>query len=213
MNGSSWLSRVDHLVVAVPELDAGVDHIGRLLGVLPTPGGRHPAWGTRNALLALGRATYLEIVGPDPERPGTESPTLFGIDHLDRPKLVTWAARGTSLESAVEASVQHGLDLGDVRGGSRTAPDGTVLEWVLTDPFADRAGGVVPFLIDWRATASPAGTAAPGCQLIDLRAEHPDVERVRRWVAHLDLRLPVVEGPRPTLMATIETPRGRADLV
>ena len=57
---------IDHLVYATPDLDLGIDTIERLLGVRATPGGQHLGAGTRNALVALGPGTYLEIVGPDP---------------------------------------------------------------------------------------------------------------------------------------------------
>jgi hypothetical protein len=205
-------SRIDHLVVAAPALEVATNYIERLLGVAATPGGRHAAWGTRNALLALGPDAYLEIVGPDPDRDPGHMPTLFGIDRLEAPRLVTWAAKTRDLERSVAVASRGGLRLGRVNAGTRMTPEGAVLTWRLTDPFADRAGGVVPFLIDWGMTPSPGRSAAPGCRLLDLRAEHPEAEQVRGWLATLELELPVTVGRRPALVATIQTPLGPVQL-
>ena len=186
--------------------------VERLLGVAATPGGCHPDWGTKNALIALGEETYLEIVGPDPARRAVGVPTLFGIDRLDGPTLVTWAAKACDLDSAVIAARADGLDLGDVTAGCRTTPDGGNLAWRLTDPFAGRAEGVVPFLIDWAEAPHPSAAAAPGCTLVGLHGEHPQPAALRPLLAALGVELEIVAAPRPVLVATIDSPHGRVEL-
>lgn len=206
------LSAVDHLVYATPDLQAGVDGIERLLGVRAAAGGQHPGRGTRNALLALGPSSYLEIIGPDPEQPKPEQPRPFGIDEITAPKLVTWAAKGSDLESLAKNARASGVRLGDVTPGSRRRADGVLLAWRYTDPRTVIAGGVVPFFIDWGQTPHPAATATGGASLVDLRAEHPDADTVQRSLRRLGLDLRVARGVSPALIATISGPRGRVEL-
>src|SRR5512134_2479132 len=90
------LARIDHLVYAVPDLNLGIGAVEKLLGIRATPGGQHLGRGTRNALIALGPALYLEIIGPDPQQPNPDG-GWSGIDGHTAPRLATWAANGTQL--------------------------------------------------------------------------------------------------------------------
>ncbi len=209
---AALLAQVDHLVYATPDLDASIEELERVLGVRATPGGRHPTWATSNALLALGERTYLEILGPDPEQARSRAAKPFSLDQLAAPRLITWAAKGAHLERLVEDGKRRGFDLGSVSAGSRRRPDGVVLSWQLTDPTASRLDGLVPFFIDWGDTPHPAGTVAQGCTLVELRAEHPNPDRVRGALRAVGLDLPVRSARTPALIATVKTPRGVVEL-
>jgi len=84
------LERVDHLVYAAPDLNAACAEIERRLGVAPSPGGQHIGRGTRNALVAIGPRSYLEIIAPDPDQPRPNGPRWFNIDSIETPRLVAW---------------------------------------------------------------------------------------------------------------------------
>lgn len=207
------LAKVDHLVWAAPDLEEAVDGIEALLGTRPVPGGRHPRWGTRNALLALGEGCYLEVIGPDPERPdGGGAPTLFGIDRLTGPRLAAWCVREDDLDAAFRRAVARGVPLGTVSDGRRETPDGRVLSWRLTDPEAVAGDGLVPFLIAWDGEEHPAAAAPSGGRLVGLRAEHPEPEPVRGLLRALELPLEVTAGPAPALVAVVEGPDGPVEL-
>ena len=206
------VSRVDHLVYATPDLKLGIDAIENLFGIRATPGGQHPGAGTRNALVALGPASYLEIIGPDPEQPHPVGPRRFGIDGLKAPRLAAWAARGEDLERLVADAARNGVKLGAVGSGSRKRPDGVLLSWRFTSPATLLGDGVVPFFIDWGKTPHPAQTAAAGATLVALRAEHPDVRGVGEMLRKLGLSLPVASAPAPALIATVDCPKGRVEL-
>jgi Glyoxalase-like domain len=209
---SDLLAKVDHLVYATPDLNLGIDTIEKLLGVRASPGGQHPGLGTRNALIALGPSTYLEIIGPDPEQPKPNGPRRFGLDDLKEPRLLTWVARGTNLDAFAEQAARGGVNLGAVISGRRQRPDGVLLSWRYTDPNTIVADRIVPYFIDWGASPHPALTASPGATLAALRAEHPDAARVQKILGELGLGLAVQSGPRAALIATITGPKGRVEL-
>jgi hypothetical protein len=209
---SGLAGMIDHLVYATPDLQAGIDHVEKRLGVRAVPGGQHPGRGTRNALLALGPAIYLEIIGPDREQPKPSQPRPFGIDALGEPRLVTWVVKERDLEKRSSAARRAGVMLGEVIPGSRKQSDGVLLSWRYTDPRTVVADGIVPFFIDWGKTPHPAVTAAPGASLVDLRAEHPDADRVQGVLKQLGLGLSVRQGSRPALIATVTGPRGSVEL-
>jgi hypothetical protein len=207
------LMRLDHLVYATPDLNLGIETIVKLLGVRATPGGQHPGLGTRNALVALGPSSYLEIIGPDPEQPKPAGPRRFGIDDLKAPRIVRWVAKSNDLEKVAAAAVQNHVTLGPVIPGSRRRPDGVMLSWRYTDPNVVVAGGLIPFFIDWGTSPHPSATAARGATLVSVRAEHPDAEGTQKMLDALGLELQVQKGSAPAIIATIVGPRGRVELL
>jgi len=209
---SPLLARIDHLVYATPDLMLGIDTIEKALGVRATPGGQHPGLGTRNALVALGPSSYLEIIGPDPDQPRPAGRRRFGIDELKAPRIVRWVAKSNDLETVAATAAQKGVKLGPVIPGSRRRPDGVVLAWRYTDPATEVADGLVPFFIDWGTSPHPSATAARGATLVAVRAEHPDAERTQKMLDALGLDLRVQQGSAPAIVATIDSPRGRVEL-
>ena len=207
---------LDHLVFACADLPTGLERVTALLGAEPSPGGRHPRWGTRNALLALDDGVYLEVVGPDPESPRPPGGRGLGGEEAGAGGLVTWSVRVEDLAAASSAVASAGVDLGPAIPGERTRPDGSRLTWVLTDPAADRLGGVVPFLIDWGDSEHPArrlAAAGVAGRVDGLRLFHPEPSRVEAALAALgfDQALEVRPGA-PALQARISTPGGTVTL-
>ncbi len=195
---------VDHLVYAVPDLRSGIDAVERLLGVRAEIGGRHPRYGTHNALLSLGPATYLEIVAADPELPRPDRGRPFGVEAPGLPRLATWVLRDEAIEERAARAAAAGLALGTVQGGERARPDGSMVRWRLTDPYAMPVDGLVPFLIAWGSTPHP-GTAAPAAgALVGLRAEHQAPELLRQAFAALAIDLQVARASRAALVATLK---------
>ena len=204
---------LDHIVYGTHDLDEAVDALETLLGVRPSAGGQHVGLGTHNALLDLNNDTYLEVIAPDPSQPNPARPRSFALDQLVRPRLINWAAKATGLEARVAAAKAAGFDAGPVNDMSRAKPDGSLLEWRLSQrPQGPGGEGLVPFLIDWGDAAHPARTAAHGCSLVGWRGEHPDPPTIQNWLAALGIELAVTSADAPALVASIETPNGLVEL-
>lgn len=205
---------LDHLVYAVPDVQAACDDLEARLGVRPTLGGRFVQMGSYNHILSLGGGAYVEVIGPDPEAPDPGQPRPFGIDERSAPGLVTWAAKATDLAARVARARDGGVDLGEVRPLSRQLPDGTMLEWELTMRATPPGpeGGLVPFLIDWGDARHPSETGAQGCQLVEFHAQHPDPEMVMGMLEAVGEPINVTLADDAALIATIQGPNGQIEL-
>lgn len=203
---------VDHILYGTPHLEKGMQEIEGLLGVKPMRGGRHPDFGTHNALLSVGKTTYLEIIAPDPDLAPPPRGTLFDLDQLEQSRLITWVLRSELIEDLIDEAEEGGLNLGDLTSGSRKKPDGTVLTWRSTDPYPLPLDGAVPFLISWGLTPHPAGGSPKAGKLVGLRLEHPEPTAVREALQVLGVDMQVREGPRMALAATIQTDEGEVEV-
>ena len=150
---------LDHLVLAVPDLDAAVADLARRTGVEPVPGGVHPGGGTRNALLGLtwqgSSRHYLEVLGPDPAQQDVpEEDMLLGVGPTltaGAPRMYGWAVRTEpqDLDPTLARARAAGLDVGEAVTASRETPSGLRLSWRLAVPRPLGLGGVQPFLLAW----------------------------------------------------------------
>ncbi len=108
---------LDHLVIAVRDLEAAAANYQRLLGRAPSWRGRHPAYGTANVLFRLDD-TYLELLAPDAA--GGDSPWRRAlIERLDTAGGGLYAiALGTGdIDATVAAARARGLDVGEPLAG------------------------------------------------------------------------------------------------
>ncbi|MFT4603323.1 MAG: hypothetical protein ACI9W4_000036 [Rhodothermales bacterium] len=208
-NSPMEIPEIDHLVYVTNDLAAGIAHIERLLGVKPVPGGRHPDFGTHNALLSLGPETYLEVLAPDPSLDPPARGRLTDVWGARAKGLFTWVAKAPDIQRTLDNAISP---LGPVQPCSRKRPDGSVLAWTLSDPFVGRLGGAIPFLIDWGRSPHPAQSAPAAGSLEGLTIHHPEPKRIGRILDSLGLSVTVQLSEQPHLVARIRTPRGVAEL-
>ena len=206
--------RIDHLVFACSDLGDGVDLIARQLGSRPVKGGRHPAWGTHNALLSLGPRCYLEVIAPDPDnkKSAVQIPEVFSRSGSGT--LSSWAAGVQDLSQRRSTSDQRSPTLGGLIAGSRQKSDGGVLSWLLTDPMKSVMGGLVPFIIDWGDSDHPAAGLPSECFLRALHLHHPEPELLGEALDALGLSnlVEIKASSQASVVALIESPRGIVEI-
>jgi hypothetical protein len=200
---------LDHVLLGVGDLDCGVDWVEKKTGVKAAAGGSHPGVGTRNALLSLGGARYLEIIAPDP----LQQAYNFHIDvrALSEPRLITWAA-AADVGAVARSAAEAGLHVFGPRDGSRSRPDGKVLKWRtlgVLNQLGQQGVEPVPFFIEWAADSPhPAQDSPGGCELESFEIEHPDAAAVSGMLSKLGVEVPVKAAATPRLRAALKTPGG-----
>lgn len=203
---------IDHLVYATKDVDGTVHDLAHRLGVEAAAGGRHLGYGTRNAVLSLGEGCYLEILGPDEGQPPPGRGYWYGLDAIERPRLVTWTARVEHIERVAAHAHAAGYQAGDVHQVFRETPDGHRLSWRLTMPTG-AGDGLVPNLIEWdEGCPHPSEIAPSGVTLIELRGYHPTPESIAPMLTALPVDLDIVVGVEPRLVAMLQTPYGPVEL-
>lgn len=204
---------LDHLAVVAPTLAEGVAHVRASLDLDIPEGGRHREMGTRNHLLRLGEALFLEVIAVDPEAPPPDRPRWFGLDDAaavradweSGRRLRAFVARTNDLDGALAR--RPGL-FGSAMRMSRGA-----LSWrfALRGDGALPMDGLLPCLMDWDAAGHPA-RAMPdlGARLLAFRLDHPDPEAAAALYREIGLLNPpeIRAGAVFRYTAEIETPAG-----
>ncbi|KAB1948330.1 VOC family protein [Brevibacterium linens] len=210
-------AQLDHLIITVPDLEAGVAAVEEATGLRAVPGGSHPGRGTANHLLGLapagwpeGARTYLEILGPDPQQEKPADGTLPLDAHLaSEPTLQTWAIHPPAFLAKIAAANTAGIDFGEVQDMARDTAEGDRLEWRLTTRSPLPRSGEQPFLIDWGESVHPAEAALPTLELLDFRVDSPEPEAAREVLEELGAGdTTVVEGSECRLHARLRGPGG-----
>ena len=175
------LKGIDHLVVAVPDLDVARKSY-EALGFTVVPGGRHPV-GTHNALIAFADGAYVELIAFYEANPSHKwwAPLQKGGG------LVDFCMQTDDLAGDTAAFRRAGVAIDDPAPLSRVRPDGYRLAWVLSIPRAGQRG-VAPFLIQDetpreeripRQTTHANGVTGIGTVTVAVT----DVAPVRTWYA------------------------------
>jgi len=116
---------LDHIVIAVHDLDAAIADYRRL-GFTVTPGGEHPGRATHNALVVFQDGAYFELIAwkaPEPAHAWWPQLQAFG------PGTVDFALLPRTTPQVVAQALVRGLAYHPPVDGGRLRPDGVQLQW------------------------------------------------------------------------------------
>lgn len=160
------MTRIDHILVAVPDLDLAVARWANA-GLNPMRGGQHPG-GTSNALIRGPEPAYIELITAGSGADATadrarQSPGPLG-----------WALGVTDIGSVRSALSKSDHAPGLARHGSRTTPDGEVLTWDTADIADAVIHPTIPFLIQWDQGMGPGPAAGPRIREVVIESSEPN---------------------------------------
>ncbi len=185
---------IDHVIVAVRDLDAAAAEFLNAHGLRSVEGGRHLGHGTANRLIPLA-GSYIELMTVVDAGAARESSlgrrVLDWVDRGDRPAALCLRTGSIAdVASRLERKPHH---------MTRRNSDGTVLAWRLVgldDMLGEEA---LPFFIEW--------DIAPGQHPAEIEVDHPagaaeitkvvlggDTARITGWVDDPSIPIDVVAG-------------------
>lgn len=126
-------TRIDHVMICVPDLAAGIAQYGKM-GFNIYAGGAHPGKGTHNAI-AINDEDYMELLAVRDAaeyaasgKPGTWNTGL--TDFIKAGGGIRYVVlQSDDLAADVAAMRSRGVDVSDVTAGSRRTPSGQELRW------------------------------------------------------------------------------------
>lgn len=199
---------IDHLVYCVPDLKEGMQTIEEKFGIAPIYGGQHLTRGTHKALLNLGKGCYLELLAADSQNNTISPPRWMGVDLIKTSKVTRWAIKSTDFDREISVLEKVNFELGKTFAGSRKTSEGALLNWKMSLPLPSPEVEILPFFLDWKDSVHPTENLPEKCQLIELRATHPNPKIIQNTLKKLGAELKIEQSDIISIIAKIKTPRG-----
>ena len=149
------ISSVDHIIIAVKNLDQAISDYEKILGIAPCWKGKHNELGTENALFNC-ENTYLELLSPCDAGPGTDFiNSLLAVkgDHL------AGIALGTkNIEHVKEVLNKDGYEVEISSGEATSERDGKIRRWKNIFLPLELTRGIFSFIIQHTEGSLPTAS-------------------------------------------------------
>ncbi len=201
--------KIDHIVYAVVDLDETMAIFEKATGVRPVFGGYHTHQGTKNAIVNLGGAAYLEFLAKDDTNLAVSPPRWMGIDLIQSPQMTRWSLKSTDLAKDSAILKKHDSKLGEIQGGQRRMTNGELLSWEMIMPLAAPEVDIIPFMTDWqKSSVHPTSQLPAQCRLLAMEFSHPEPIHLASTLDQLALDLSIQQADKAAIRAKIEGPAG-----
>ena len=201
--------KIDHIVYAVVDLVKTMDVFENATGIRPVLGGYHTHQGTKNAIVNLGEAAYLEFLAKDDTNLAIPPPRWMGIDLIQRPRMTRWSLKSADLVKDSTILKKYNTEMGEIQGGQRRMTTGELLSWQMIMPLATPEVDIIPFMTDWQtSTVHPTSQLPAQCRLLAMEFSHPRPGLLAATLDELALDVAVLKANQTAIKAKIEGPAG-----
>ncbi|MFZ1286198.1 MAG: VOC family protein [Candidatus Phosphoribacter sp.] len=206
--------RVDHVSYAAEHdgLHATAQRLAKLISVTPVDGGVHPRFGTRNVILPLSNARYVEVVEVLDHPASDKAP--FGQAVRTRSENGGgWLGWAVGVDDITIMGRRLGREPAD---GYRRTPDGRELRWRQLGVKGLMCDPQLPYFVEWAdGVRHPSTDGASDVSLSGLTIAG-DPMRVRAWLglpedyrpSTLEFTFVAPHGTPGLLAVTFDTPEG-----
>jgi hypothetical protein len=184
MNNESASLVLDHVLIAVGDLDAASERLWREHGLACAAGGHHLDMGTANRLVPLGSA-YLELIVVESDADDLPNPYFRDRVRAVRetgPRPFAYVLRGSDdgdFDTTARELGQQPISI------SRSRPNGSPLTYRMLDMFEALQDATVPGVIEWQPGDNPSHIpvqhAVSAVGIAELEVRCPDAE-LPSWV-------------------------------
>ncbi|EZH73792.1 hypothetical protein ATO12_17825 [Aquimarina atlantica] len=199
--------QIDHIILAINDLDLGIKQFEELTGVKAIYGGGHPNSYTHNAIVPMNDMIYIEILAPKKEL--DTIPEFF--KNMDVLKPIGFAIATDTIEFLEKTVVDSQFETKGIENWSRNKPSGEELKWKLlriTNPGLN----INPFFISWSdKTTHPSIQKNTLCVLKEFQIKTPHKKDITDILLKNKSTIPfmkIEDSDTIQLKLTITTPKG-----
>ncbi|WP_160114756.1 VOC family protein [Aquimarina sp. AU474] len=200
--------QIDHIILAINELDLGVAQFEELTGIKATYGGEHPNSNTHNAIVPMNDRVYIEILAPKKEL--DTIPEFFKNINILKP--IGFAISTDEIELLEKTILDSEFQTKGIEDWSREKPNGDKLEWKLLR-INNPALSINPFFISWSdKTTHPSIQKNTMCYLTEFEVTTQYKDHIENILSKNNSKIQLMKirnGDTPQLKFTLETPKGK----